>query len=118
MVIGPHGLELVPDDLGGVVIVVAIIAAVIAIVFLGPGLLALLVGAIELTIIVVACVAVIVWRTLRRRPWRVLAISADGRHHAWELRGWRRSRALVRTIAEGIETGLPPTAIEPAALQA
>jgi hypothetical protein len=100
-----------PDSLAALAIAVAVVVAIVLIVLVGPWFLALLFGAIELTLILLACIAVIVWRTVLRRPWRVVAIAADGREHHWDVVGWRRSRERVRQVARGLEAGVPPAAI-------
>ena len=67
--------------------------------------------------ILVACVVAIIMRVVLRRAWLVIASSSEGARYTLHIVGWRRSRNLVREIASGIEAGLPPSAIEGAALQ-
>jgi hypothetical protein len=100
-----------PGSFATVGVFLLIAALVALLVLVGPWLLALLLGAVELVLIVLACVVVFVTRTVRRRPWRVVATSADGQLHTWDVVGWRRSRALVRTVCEGISAGLAPGSI-------
>ena len=64
-------IPLVDDGLAIFLAVIAFIVAVALIILVGPWLIALLLGAIELTLILLACAVALVTRTILRRPWRV-----------------------------------------------
>jgi hypothetical protein len=104
-------IPLVDDGLAIFLAVIAFIVAVALIVVVGPWLIALLLGAMELTLILLACAAALVTRTILRRPWRVVARSNDGRQFDWDVVGYRRSRELVRVIRDAIAAGITPSAI-------
>lgn len=96
-----------------VAVAIAVIIGVILLIWLGPFALAILLGAIELVLLALTTIAVVVFRVLFRRPWKVVAYSAAGEQHAWHVVGWSSSRRFVRAAARAIESGLSPSAIAP-----
>jgi hypothetical protein len=97
----------------GVLVVIAAVALILLLVFIGiPFLIAL--G--ELVVILLLAIAGVVGRVLFRRPWIVDAVDPAGAHHQWPVVGWRASAAARRFIAARIAaTGSVPTDAELAA---
>jgi hypothetical protein len=100
-------------ELGDVPILLVVLVAIVLLIWLGPGVIALLLGLGEFLAVLFAAVAVWVWRTVARRPWAVVA--TDGViTYSWSVRGYRRARALVRSAAASIHNGLGIAGVDPA----
>lgn len=90
-----------------------VLAVVLGLVLYGPAVLASVLIAVEFLIFLLLSVALAVFRTLFRRPWKVTARNADGREWTWQQVGYRSSRKLVAEIKQGLQSGLVPTGIAP-----
>jgi hypothetical protein len=91
------------DGIGeGIVAFLAIIAAVVFLIFVG---IPLLVALGELLFLVLLIVAGIVGRVLFRRPWWVDAAAPGGAHFEWSVVGWRRSGRAVQLVADRLAAG-------------
>jgi hypothetical protein len=100
-------------ELGDVPIVLVVLVVIVLLIWLGPGLIALLLGLGEFLAVLFAALAVWVWRTVARRPWAVIA--TDGViTYTWSVTGYRRARALVRSAAASIHEGLGIAGVDPA----
>lgn len=107
------GCDCVGCDLDGdlvvpLLVLLAAVLVVLAVVVGAPLLVAVLSVLLEFFYLVIAAGVVLLWRVLARRPWRVVAVADDGPSWHGEVVGWRRARAEVRRVAEGIELGLSP----------
>lgn len=101
-------------DIGeGIVIVLVLLVVIVFLVLVGiPFLIAL--G--ELLLLLVLVIGGLVGKLLFRRPWVVDAAGPGGRHHAWDVVGWRASGAARRFVADHVAaTGSVRTALEVAA---
>lgn len=94
---------------------IAVIVGVILLIWFGPFLLAILLGALELVAFALAAAVVVSFRVLFRRPWLVVARSATGERHSWPVVGWSASRRFVRDAAQKIGSGVAPSAVAPTA---
>jgi hypothetical protein len=66
---------------------------------------------VEFFFVTIAAVVILVWRTMLRRPWRVVARrieSETGEVWAHEVVGYRAARRRVRDTAEGLAQGRAP----------
>lgn len=97
------------DYLAIVAAVIGAVVAVIALVWLLPVVWAIVAVLVEVFVLTLIAIAVLLWRTLFRRPWNVVARRGDDR---WVTRvvGYRRARALVRTLSADLEAGVGPEA--------
>ena len=95
------------DEFG--LVLVAIFLAV-ALVALGPGLLAITVGLVEIALLVIGAVIVSLFRVAFGRPWEVLARSSE-RTVAWRAQGVREARQLAREVDDGLAAGHDPATI-------
>ena len=64
-------------------------------------------GVVETVALAVIAGAVLVWRVVLRRPWRVVAFHAHGVVR-WRVVGWRRARQVVRDAADAVARGSDP----------
>ena len=93
---------LLDDSIGGFVLVlVVIVAVIIGILFALPAFIFL----VELLIIVIVAVGTVLARVLLRQPWIVDALADDGRHLTWKVVGYLRSRRVVEEIAGQLRAG-------------
>lgn len=98
-------LDFTPDVSSGcldvdelILFVLAVVALVLAVMFVVP----LLVALGELLIVVVFALLGGVAKVVFRRPWTVEAISPHGERHDYRIVGWRRSGAAVDVIADRV----------------
>jgi hypothetical protein len=97
-------------ELGLWAVVIVVVGAVLF--FAAPPLAALLVGLGELVLVLVAAIGVLVWRTLRRSAWSVVARS-ETEQYRWRVVGYRRARRLVRAASESIRAGSGVLGVSP-----
>ena len=96
------------DDLAIVALaILAILLIFVLIVWVAPVLWAVLGVLLEFFFVTIAAVAILVWRTVLRRPWRIVALS-DGQRWWTDVVGYRTARRRVREIAEALERGSHP----------
>jgi hypothetical protein len=84
--------------------VLVVIVLVLLAVWLGPGLIALLLGLGEFLFVLLGAAVVFAWRTLARRPWSVVASDGEAVYR-WSVTGYRRARSLVRSASTSILAG-------------
>ena len=81
-------------------VIVAVVLLFFLVVWVAPVLWAILAVLLEFFFVTIAAVAILVWRVVLRRPWRVVAPARGGRRGraAWsqEIVGYRPSRRRVR----------------------
>jgi Flp pilus assembly protein TadB len=98
------------DDLA--IILLAIVAVVLLfflLVWIAPVVWAILLVLVEFFVVTIAAIAILVWRTLLRRPWRVVARRIEaGESWAHEVVGYRAARRKVREVAESLRLGITP----------
>jgi hypothetical protein len=102
-----------PGPVGGIFAAIAdvllLIVAVVFVVWVAPVLVAAAALLAEFFFVTFAAVAILGWRTMLRRPWRVGAWPAEsGEHWTLEVVGYRRARRLVRELADGLAHGRSP----------
>jgi hypothetical protein len=89
----------------GVLVIVAVVAAILI-------LIPLLFFGIELIVLGVLLAAGIVARVLLRRPWVIEARSSDplspGRQLEWRVTGWRKSGKLIDQVISDLAAGREP----------
>jgi len=97
------------DYLAIVVVIIGVVMACVALIWLLPVVWAVLAVLVEFFVLTLAAIAVLLWRTLARRPWNVVARRGD---EQWvtQVVGYRRARALVRTVVASLEAGTAPEA--------
>lgn len=94
-------------------VVVVIVAIVVALIWFGPGVVALLLGLGELLLVALAAVVVATWRTVTRRPWSVVARS-DQVERRWSVVGYKRARRMVSELSGALRDGRPLAEIDEA----
>ena len=99
-------------DIGELPAVLLVIIGVVLLVWLGPGLIALLVGLGEFVLVLLGAVAVFVWRTVARRPWAVVATDGEVTY-TWSVTGYRKARAVVLSAAESVARGTGAVTVGP-----
>ncbi len=92
------------------VIMLAIVAVIVVVVF-APILIGFLIELAALAVLLLLALAGAVYRTLFRRPWRVVALSGVGELWAWRRVGWRNAQELVSSIRDGLDAGLAPATL-------
>jgi hypothetical protein len=95
-----------PGDADGLLVVLGLVVAVIAIFFLGWPLLLLL---LDLIWLVLALTVGIVAKVLFRRPWRVEAISEAGARHDSRVVGFGKAAEARDELARSLEAGRDPS---------
>jgi len=103
---GLEALDVVDGVSGLVIGIVLALTLALALILVWP-LLAL---AIELIVLVFLALAGIIGRVLFRRPWSVVA-TTDGpppEKLAWDVSGWRASRAAIDEIETALRSGREP----------
>jgi hypothetical protein len=96
------------DDLAVIALaILAIVLIFVLIVWVAPVLWAVLAVLIEFFFVTLAAIAILVWRTVLRRPWRIVALG-DGQRWWTDVVGYRAARRRVREVATGIERGSHP----------
>lgn len=96
------------DAFDAVAVLLLAIVAVVVIVVFAPILIGVLIELAALAVLLVLALAGALYRTLFRRPWRVVALSGDGELWAWRQVGWRNARELESSIRDGLDAGLAP----------
>ena len=95
------------DDLGGVVIGIALVAIVFVLLFVLFPVVAI---ALELLLVIVLFIAGLFARIVLRRPWHVLARTGEAAYR-WPVKGWRASGDRVEQVADSLAAGsMPPGA--------
>jgi hypothetical protein len=101
------------DDLA--IILLAVLALVLVfflVVWIAPVLWAVVTVLVEFFFVTTAAALILAWRTLLRRPWRVVArrIEAADGEPAWahEVVGYRTARRTVTDVAEQLQGGRSP----------
>ena len=106
----PGCLELLGE---GVVVAIAIVVAVLFLIFVG---LPLLFALLDLVLIILLALLGTVARVVFRRPWTIEARpDGSGLGIEWRVVGWRASRAFIREVERRLESGeaLPSTSSGP-----
>ena len=86
-----------PDSLTVLLVVVALVAAAVFLIFVGfPLLLALL----DLIVVIALVVGGVVGRVAFRRPWTIEAMAEDGRRWSAEAVGWKASGQRRQDMAD------------------
>ena len=94
-------------DVGGILALIAIVAAVFLLVAVALPVLAL---AVELIVLVLVVLGATALRLTRVRPWLIEA-RTDGpprRVHAWHVKGWRASGEAIEHIAQACNPAASP----------
>lgn len=91
-------------DLDGILVVVALLAGVLLLIFVGLPLLFLL---LDLVWLVAVLVLGVVGRVVLGRPWDVEAVGPDGTRGRWRVKGFRAAGRKVSEIAQHVELGVP-----------
>lgn len=99
------------DFLAGIVVVLAIAAFVVFMIFLGWPLLLLL---IETLWGIAALVLGALARVLFRRPWSLVA-ETEGDKRVWHVRTWRAAKRAERIVLSAVRAGRPLPNAFPAA---
>lgn len=99
------------DLFDAVAVVMLAIVAVVVIVVFAPILIGIVIELAALAVLLLLAVAGAAYRTLFRRPWRVVALSSDGELWAWRQVGWRNANELVSSISDGVDAGLGPATL-------
>jgi hypothetical protein len=99
-------------DVGEFPVALVVLLVIVLLIWLGPGALALLLGLGELLLVLLGALGVLLWRTLSRRPWAVVASDGDISYR-WSVTGYRRARALVRSAAASLGAGLGLAGVDP-----
>lgn len=108
-----ESLSFLDDSLGGFVMVIfGIVAVVIAILFVLPAFIFLA----EVLIVALLVVGAIAIRVLFRRPWLVDAVADDGTRWSWKVVGYNRSRAVVDELAGLLQKGVANPSVRDAVL--
>lgn len=103
-------------DAGDVPIVLAVagvIVVIVALVALGPGLLAITIGLLEIAVLLILAAAGLVGRVIFRQPWEIVA-RRPGHELVWRVRGIRRARAVADEIETGLRQGRDANTLAPA----
>ena len=96
------------EGLGGFVgVLLFILAAVIAILFVLPVFIFL----IEVSIVLVVMLAAVVVRVFFRQPWIIDAVADDGTRKAWKIVGYQNARRAVSDISRLMSQGVSEPAI-------
>jgi hypothetical protein len=108
-------LECIPADLEILAVIVLVVVAVVliffAVMWMAPIVWAILGVLVEFFFVTIAAVVILVWRTMLRRPWRVVARRVEsemGEVWAMEVVGYRTARRVVRLAADGLAQGRSP----------
>lgn len=101
------------DSLGGIALVVGVIVAIVALVFVFPWILVLFLDLAEILVFPIAAVAIIVWRVARHRPFVITADHGVEPILTWEVVGWREARRIERAIADAVVAGGDPEHLFP-----
>jgi hypothetical protein len=100
------------DELVWVVVAIVVLFALFFLfVWVAPVVWAVLLVLVEFFFVTIAAVVILVWRTMLRRPWRVVARrveSETGDVWTHEVVGYRAARRLVRETADGLAQGRSP----------
>ena len=89
----------------GIVTAIAVIVAVLVLVFV---VLPLLVAVVDLAFVILLAMVGLAGRVAFRRPWTVEARRSDGSCVAWRVVGWRASGELVDQVANQVASGIVP----------
>jgi hypothetical protein len=97
------------DILWVAVAIVAIVVLFFFFVWVAPVIWAVLGVLLEFFFVTLAALVILVWRTVLRRPWRVVARRLDG-DDVWshEIVGYRAARRRVGEVAADIRAGMSP----------
>jgi hypothetical protein len=90
----------------GILIALAIVAAVLIVLFV---LVPLIVAVVDLVFVLLVALLGVVVRIVFRRPWTVEAVADDGERHTWRIVGWRDSGEQITRAAEQLAAGLAPS---------
>jgi len=108
-------LECIPADFEVIAVVLLAIVAIVllffAVMWVAPIMWAVLGVLVEFFFVTIAAVVILVWRTMLRRPWRVVARrieSETGEVWALEVVGYRTARRVVQLTADGLAQGRSP----------
>lgn len=103
-------LDLADDLLAGTVIVLALVVVVALLAFVILPLLGL---AFELALLIALFSSGLFGRVVLRHPWTIEAVDLDhpDRRVLYAVKGWRRSRRAIGSLANAIETNGPPAAL-------
>lgn len=93
------------DDGPWVLVGLVVLAAAV---FALPFLLFAFALALEVMLVLLLAVGVLAGRILLRRPFAVVAVSADGQRRQWRVRGLGAARAWAPSAADAIEAGTQP----------
>jgi hypothetical protein len=100
------------DELLWVVVAIVVLFALFFLfVWVAPVIWAVFGVLVEFVLVTIAAVLILVWRTLLRRPWRVVARrieSETGDVWIQEIVGYRTARRRVRETADGLAQGRAP----------
>ena len=101
------------EGLGGFALaLLAIIAIVIAILFVLPAFILL----VEVLIVAFLVLVATLIRVLFRQPWLVDAVGDDGTHLTWKVIGYAKSRRAVEDIASLLGKGVASPTIPDAVI--
>lgn len=92
-------------------VVAAVLLAALALIVGAPLVVAVLSVLLESFYLVLGAAAVLVWRVVARRPWRLVAAALNGPTWSNEVVGWRAARAEVRRVASALSAGTAPAAL-------
>lgn len=100
-------------ELPTVLAIAGVIVVIVALVALGPGLLAITIGLLEIAVLLILAAAGLVGRVIFRQPWEIVA-RRPGHELVWRVRGIRRARAVADEIETGLRQGRDPSTLAPA----
>jgi hypothetical protein len=106
---GLAALSDLPGPLGALFAVafllVAVVAIVVFIVWVMPLAVTVALVFFEFAFVVVAAIAVLLWRVVLRRPWRIVVRHGDEVVHEEHVVGYLTARRRVATIAADVSVG-------------
>ncbi len=88
--------------------VLVVLGVLVVAVFAVPFLLFAFALALEVMLVLLVAVGVLAGRIVLRRPFAVVAVSADGRRRQWKVPGLGAAREWAPTAAEAIRVGVEP----------
>ena len=104
--------SVVPADVGVVTAVLFAVALLILFIAIGPGLLAITIGVIEVVLVILGGIIAGALRVLFRQPWEIVA-RRDDVQLEWRVAGVRRAREVAARVSEQLRQGHDPESIEP-----